>query len=45
MQAEYAAKLQVLLEFGEGIFTDLIGGLAYGLDRSDNEGGRGLTRK
>ncbi|MBR4078365.1 MAG: hypothetical protein IKK17_07145 [Oscillospiraceae bacterium] len=45
MQAEYAAKLQVLHEFGEGVFADLIGGLAYGLGRSDNEVRRGLTRK
>ena len=30
-EAEYVAKHQVLHEFGEGVFNDLLGGLAFGL--------------
>ena len=44
-EAEYMAKHQILQEFGEKVFGDIIGGLAYGLGHSDNSIKRSLTRK
>lgn len=44
-EAGYMAKHQILQEFGEEVFGDIIGGLAYGLGHSDNSIKRSLTRK